>query len=160
MYTLFLLLGVLATLGGLIGAVAPVLPGPVLSYTGLVLLHFTSQASFSSTFLILWAVIAGLVFLVDYFLPIWGVKNRGGSNKGIWGASLGMIVGIFLFPPFGLILGPFFGAIIGEMINQTGSDKWWNIGLGSLIGFLVGTVLKLVTSAIMAFYFFKTWWFS
>lgn len=159
METLFLILGILAIIGGLIGAVAPVLPGPLLSYTGLVFLHFTPHANFSSTFLIVWAVIAGLVFLVDYILPIWGVKNRGGTKYGIWGASLGTLAGIFLFPPVGIILGPFIGAIAGEMIAQTDSGKWMNIGIGSLIGFLISTVLKLIASALMAFYFCKEWWF-
>lgn len=159
METLFLILGIAAIIGGLIGSVAPVLPGPLLSYTGLVCLHFTSKANFSSTFLIVWAVIAGIVFLIDYILPVWGVKNRGGTKYGIWGASIGTLVGLFIIPPFGIIIGPFLGAIIGEMMANTDSDKWWNIGIGSLIGFLISTVLKLIAAAIMAFYFVKEWLF-
>jgi uncharacterized protein YqgC (DUF456 family) len=69
------ILGGLLMVVGLIGAVVPVLPGPPISYVGLLLLHFTKWADFSSNFLIVMAVVAVVVTAIDYFVPMWGTKN-------------------------------------------------------------------------------------
>ena len=44
-----IILGVLCLLAGLAGCFLPVLPGPPVSYVGLLLLHFTDKIHFSTT---------------------------------------------------------------------------------------------------------------
>lgn len=146
-------LGILFLISGILGAVVPVLPGPPLSYVGLLLLHITERYHFSSRFLILWAVITVVVYLLDYFIPIWGTKKFGGSKRGVWGSIIGLVVGMVFFPPFGIIIGPFLGAVLGELSSGKQSHKAFRSGLGSFLGFLAGTLLKLIVSGMMAWYF-------
>ncbi len=144
---------------GLIGAVVPILPGPPISYIGLLLLHFTKWADFSSNFLIIMALVAAVVTAIDYFVPIWGTKKFGGSKAGVRGSTIGLIIGVFLFPPFGIIIGPFLGALIAElMLNSDDFNKALRSGIGSLVGFLMGTGLKLGASLLMSVYFVRALW--
>ncbi|HDJ34236.1 MAG TPA: DUF456 domain-containing protein [Bacteroidetes bacterium] len=140
---------------GLLGCVLPVLPGPPLSYAGLLLAHFTRWADFSTRFLVIMAMVAVVVTVLDYIVPIWGTKRFGGTKAGMWGATIGMVVGIFFFPPIGLILGPLIGAIAGEAMRGADSRQSIVAGLGSLMGFFLGIGLKLAASLAMTYYFVK-----
>ncbi len=148
-------LGILFMIGGILGGVLPVLPGPPLSYIGLLLLHFTERYQFSTRFLVIWAVITVVVYALDYIIPAWGTKRFGGSKRGVWGSIIGLVVGLFFFPPFGIIIGPFLGAVIGELTSGKDSGSALKSGFGSFVGFLTGTLLKLITSGMMTWYFFK-----
>ena len=146
--------GILLILTGLAGSIVPVLPGPPLSYLGLILLHLTTKYSFSSNFLILWAALTIAVTVIDYLIPAWGTKKYGGSKRGIWGSIIGLILGIFFFPPLGIVIGPFIGAILGELSSGQDSTKAIRSGIGSFLGFIAGSLLKLIASATMGWYFF------
>lgn len=148
-------LGMILMFIGLIGCVVPVLPGPPISFTGLLFLQFSRFGHFSASFLLGMAALALTVTILDYIVPVWGTKKTGGSKAGIWGATLGMIIGILFFPPIGIILGPLLGAIIGESIQGASLNQSFKTGLGSLLGFFMGIGLKLIASFIMTFYFFK-----
>ena len=77
---------------GLLGSMIPGLPGPPLSYIGILLIHFFTGTQFSTSFLLTWAVIVILVFLLDYFMQVWGVKKFGGGRKSIIGTFLGLFM--------------------------------------------------------------------
>ncbi|MDA3780807.1 MAG: DUF456 domain-containing protein [Bacteroidales bacterium] len=154
---LLLALGILLIIIGLVGCILPIIPGPPLSFLGLLMLHLTKFGEFSSSFLILMATIAIIVTILDYIVPIWGTKKFGGSKAGIWGSTIGLIIGIFFFPPIGLIIGPLIGAIVAELIKGADFNKSLKSGLGSFLGFLLGTGLKLISSSIMSYYFFTEW---
>jgi len=152
---LLIIAGIIFLLVGLAGCILPVLPGPPLSSVGLLMLHFTKSHHFSSDFLLLWAALAIAVTIIDNVIPVLGTKKYGGSKKAVWGSIIGLIVGLFLFPPFGIIIGPFAGAVIGELIDGKETGDALRSGFGAFMGFLGGTILKLVTSGLMTFYFFK-----
>lgn len=153
-------IGVLFIISGILGCVLPVLPGPPLSYIGLLFLHFTEKYQFSNRFLIIWAIITVVVYLLDYAIPVWGTKRFGGSKRGIWGSLIGLVIGLFFFPPFGIIIGPFAGAVIGELTAGKNSGAALKSGFGSFIGFLLGTLIKLIASGLMAWHFGKELFFS
>jgi len=140
---------------GILGCLLPVLPGPPLSFAGLLLLHFTSFADFSSTFLITWGCVTILVTVLDYVVPIWGTKKFGGSKSGMWGSGIGLLIGLFFLPPIGMIVGPFAGAIIGEAITGKNASGSFRAGLGSFLGFVAGVGLKLAASIVMTFFYIK-----
>lgn len=140
---------------GLLGCILPVLPGPPLSYVGLLLLHLTSRYHYQTDFLIFWAIIAIAVTVIDNLIPLWTTKKYGGSKKAIWGSLLGLLAGLFLFPPFGIIIGPFVGAVVGELMDGKQTAEALRSGFGAFMGFLGGTLLKIVTVGLMIFYFMK-----
>ncbi|MDX9696610.1 MAG: DUF456 domain-containing protein [Bacteroidales bacterium] len=150
-----LVLSILLIITGLLGCVLPVLPGPPFSFLGLLLLHFTKFADFTVTFLIITAVLAIIVTVLDYIVPIWGTKKFGGSKAGQWGATIGMIIGMLFLGPLGLIFGPLVGAIIGELIKGTESRQALRAGFGAFIGFLLGVGLKLAASLYMTYHYVK-----
>lgn len=169
-----IILGAICLLVGIIGCVAPVLPGVPLSYLGLLLLHWTDCVQFSWQFLVIWAVVVVIIQVLDYFIPAWGTKKFGGSKWGVWGSTIGLFVGLFLGPT-GIVLGPFVGAVVGELIyfnrhpqtlssnveeshsapQQTNFNRALRAGFGSFIGLLTGTILKLICCGMMVFYFVK-----
>ena len=140
---------------GFVGCVIPVIPGPPLSFIGLLFLHFSKYAEFSFEFLLLFGSIAVIVTVLDYIVPIWGTKKFGGSKAGMWGAAIGLVIGIFVLPPLGLIVGPFAGAVIGESISGKNAADSFRAGLGSVLGLMMGVGLKLAASLVMTFYFVK-----
>lgn len=139
---------------GIIGCLVPVLPGPPLSYGGLLLLHASRFAEFSKELLIILAIVALVVTILDYIVPIWGTRRFGGSKYGMRGATVGLIIGLFL-GPVGIIAGPFIGAFVGEMIYKDDVNYALKAGFGSLLGFLTGVGLKLAASFVITFYFIR-----
>jgi uncharacterized protein len=153
---ILLISGIILMILGIIGCLVPVLPGPPLSFLGLIMLHFTRFGHFSRSILIAMGVMAVVVTLLDYIVPVWGTKKFGGSKYGTRGATVGLIIGLFL-GPVGIIIGPLIGAFIGEMIFRDDLNYAARAGFGSLLGFLTGIGLKLAASFIMTFYFVKEW---
>lgn len=150
---LLIILGACCILIGIAGSVLPVLPGPPISYLGLLLMHFTDKYQFSTKFLIIWAAISVATVLLDQLIPVWGTKKFGGSKQGVWGSVIGLLIGMIFLGPPGIIIGPFLGAVAGELIAGKRSSQALRAGTGALLGFLAGTILKLVVSGMMCWYF-------
>lgn len=141
MDVLFIIVGVLCLITGLLGCVLPILPGPPLTYGGLLLLHFTDKVQFSITQLLVWLGVVVVIQVLDYLVPLLGTKYSGGSKWGTRGCLIGTVVGLF-FMPWGIIAGPFMGVFIGELMGGRETAAALKSGFGSLLGFLLGTVLK------------------
>lgn len=151
-------LGLLFICLGLIGSILPVLPGPPLSWLGLLFLYLTSAVPTNTQFLIITLVIALFVFALDYIIPAIGTKKFGGSRAGMVGTTIGLIVGLFSPIPFGIIIGPFFGALIGELINKADSKTAIKAAFGSFLGFITGTFIKFVVAIIYFGFYIKVFW--
>ena len=67
----------------------------------------------------------------------------------------GMIVGLFIFPPFGLFLGGFIGAMAGELWAGKKGDEALKAGLGVFIGTLFATGLKFGLCGVMLFFYVR-----
>jgi len=151
---ILLVLGILFMIIGIIGCLVPVLPGPTLSFIGLILLHLTRFGQFTISTLIILGSVAIVVTVLDYIVPVWGTRKFGGSKYGTKGATVGLIIGFFL-GPLGIVLGPLIGAFVGEMIFKDDLSYAFKAGFGSLLGFLTSIGLKLAASFVMTFYFVK-----
>jgi len=146
------IVGFIFLLLGLVGCFAPIIPGPPLSYLGLLFLHWSRFGQFSSSFLWLFAILTVIVTIIDYFIPLWGTRRWGGSGAGVTGATIGLVFGLF-FSPIGIILGPFIGAVIGELIAGKKTHEALKSGMGAFIGFVMGTAIKMSLVFVMVFYF-------
>ena len=135
-------IGILLLLG-LIGCIIPALPGPPISYIALLLSHFFITTINANSLLCIGVVVV-VVTILDYYLQIYGVKKSGGGKYAIRGSVLGMLLGIFLFPPFGILVGAFIGAYIGAKMEANKHEV--KIAFGALWGFISATILKLCTS--------------
>lgn len=164
---LFLIIvGIILIILGFIFCILPVLPGQALSFVSLLLLQFTEKKPFTDDFLFLMAFIMIAVTVLDYVVPIIGTKKFGGTKRGTRGSMVGLIIGIIVLPvmgitigPFGILgilLGPFLGAYIAESTGGRDSKESLRAAFGSFIGFLAGTMMKIVYSAVAAFYFFSS----
>ena len=141
---------------GIIGCFVPVIPGPPISYGGLLVFHFFSSYTINEDVVWLMALVVLLVTVFDLWVQIYGVKKFGGTKKAVNGCMLGLIIGIFLFPPFGIIIGPFAGAFIGASMEQdTDVYESIKIALGALAGFVAGTILKLSVSIYIIYLIFQ-----
>jgi uncharacterized protein YqgC (DUF456 family) len=152
MEAILIILGATFITFGLIGAFLPIIPGLPFSYAGFLLLQLAQQP-FTITFLLIWIIIVALITILDGLMPVWGTKKFGGTPYGILGCIVGLVIGMFFFPPIGFVTGPLFGAFIGELIAGKTSGIALKAALGSFFGFMVGTGIKVVTAGIMAYYY-------
>lgn len=148
---LLIALSLISAIVGVLGAVLPALPGPPLSFVGLLLLWFCSTSQVGWVALLIALLFAVAITVLDYLLPLWMTKVKGGSNKGMWGAGIGMFVGLF-FAPLGFIVGPFLGAYIGELMAGTPSSKALSVSLTTFVSFMLTTGIKVVYSLILLVY--------
>jgi uncharacterized protein YqgC (DUF456 family) len=150
-----IILGTILIILAFIGCIIPALPGPPLAFLALLLLKLTETSVFSTDFIITMALITAAFYFLDYILPIFGAKIFKASKQGIWFSIIGMIVGIFFFPPFGIIIGLLLGAIIGELIAGKAKEEALKIGFVSFMFSLLAILIKIALVGVMAFYFSK-----
>ena len=133
---------------GLAGSVLPGLPGPPLSWIGLLLASLSRFADVSTPLLVIAAILAAAITVLDYVIPSLSTKRFGGSNYGIWGCNIGLVVSIVGLPfgpqgLIGVILWPFVGALVGEYLKCRTLRPALRAAWGAFLGFLGGTFAKL-----------------
>ncbi|NLZ38610.1 MAG: DUF456 domain-containing protein [Firmicutes bacterium] len=152
-----LIITIILFLIGVAGTILPALPGAVLIYGGMILYGFlTDFSTLPAKFFLLQGLALLLIFAVDFFATAIGTKKFGGSRASAFGATLGTLLGVLFFPPFGIVLGPFLGAAAAELLSGKNPEHAVRVGFGTLIGLLGGTITKLLIEAIMIIYFFLT----
>ncbi|WP_106766899.1 DUF456 domain-containing protein [Paenibacillus faecalis] len=140
---------------GMAGAIYPILPGVVAIYLALFVYGwFFTFEHYNWFFWIIQTLILIILFVADYAVNAWGVKRLGGSKASIWGSTVGLLVGPFVIPAFGLVIGPFIGAIVGEMLAGSAPGKSIKVGLGSVLGLFSSIVVKVVLQLAMIIIFF------
>lgn len=135
---------------GMAGAVFPVLPGVLAIYLAFFVYGwFFSFQELGPVFWIVQTFIVAALLVADYAVGAWGVKKFGGSKLSVWLSTIGIIVGPFVIPAFGLVLGPLIGAMIGELIRGEPLAKSFKVGVGSVIGLLGSMAVKIVLQLAM-----------
>ena len=148
-------MGLILMFLGLIGCFIPIIPSPITSWFGFLILYFSSNNLISFKFLIFTLLISILFFLGDFFLPLITAKKFGSSKKGIIGTGVGLFLGFFILGPIGIILGACIGAFIGELISNKKSEKILGSVGGAIVGVLSGIILKLVVSLVFLFIYLE-----
>lgn len=152
------IVAVLAGVIGILGSILPALPGPPLTWVGMLLLYFwggtdSSGEHMSLTLLLVMLGVTILVSVIDYIVPMYLTKATGGSKYAGRGALAGLVLGSFVFPPFGMIIGSFLGAFLLELYyaRKESSDAL-KAAMGSFLGFLLGTGIKIAACCVMMVY--------
>lgn len=138
---------------GVVGSLLPALPGPQLSYIGILIVHFAFWKVFSTWFLVTWGIVVVGVLVLDYLVPIWGTKKFWGTKYGNRWSMIWLLVWTIVLPffgitfwPFGLISiiwGPFIGAYLWEIFHEKNEKKALKSAIWSFIWFLAGTFVKI-----------------
>lgn len=156
----FLLLAAVLLVIGILGSILPFLPGVPISWAGLLLLHLTSAVPMNYTFLGITLGVTLIIFGLQYAVPAFGTKYFGGSKSGMIGATIGLVLGIFIPVPGGIFIGPFAGAFLGEIINKSASKVALKAAFGSFLGLLASTFMELMVSVVFLLLFgYKVWQF-
>lgn len=135
---------------GMAGAIFPVLPGSVAIYFAFFVYGwFFSFGEFGPWFWIIQTLIVVVLFVADYVVSAWGTKKYGGSRTSVILSTIGVIVGPFVIPAFGLIIGPFLGAFIGELLSGSNASKSAKVGFGTLVGLFSSMVMKIILQIAM-----------
>lgn len=139
---------------GMAGAIYPILPGVLAIYFAFFVYGwFFSFEEFGWFFWIIQSLIVVALLVADYLVGAWGVKKFGGSKLSVWLSTIGIIVGPFVIPAFGLILGPLLGALIGELIKGESFSKAIKVAIGSVVGLFSSIVVKIVLQVLMIIVF-------
>lgn len=143
--TLVLVLAILLMLAGVAGTILPALPGVLLVFLAVAAYGwYEGFQTISAHYIIILAGLTLLSLLVHYISAIWGARKYGSSKYGSWGAIIGILLGIFIFPPLGIFIGAFLGALIGEYITCQEWEKSARAGLGTIIGLFSGMVFNFL----------------
>ena len=145
---LFIILGLILCITGLLGSFVPIIPGPITSWFGLLVINFESSTELNYSFLLITLMIAIFVFALDIIIPIIGLKKFGGTKKGMIGATIGLLLGLIILGPLGILTGTFLGALSGEMTGDLKLGKAVKASVGTLIGFIAGVAMKFSISII------------
>jgi uncharacterized protein YqgC (DUF456 family) len=146
---LLYVLGALALLAGLAGVVLPVLPGAVALWGGVWLIAWAGDFRLlGAPTLTVTGLLALLILAADWAATVLGAKAFGASRWAAIGATLGLLVGLFL-GPVGIVLGPVVGAVALELWKDANLEKALQAGVGTLIGFLAGSVVKVVLAFLL-----------
>ncbi len=161
---LIISVAVILCLVGMLGCILPAIPGPPLSYAGLLLMYLWHNNplaggagnEITGRFMLIWLAVVVVVTILDYVVPVFFTRLTGGSQEAVRWSIAGTIVGMVFFPPFGIIFGAFIGALLGELIvNNKNLGASMLSALGSFMGFIFGTGLKLASCAMMLYYVIK-----
>ncbi|PKB16955.1 DUF456 domain-containing protein [Flavobacterium sp. 5] len=146
---LLLLLGFICVVVGVFGSFLPVLPGPSISWVGILLVYLTKAVPVNYWILGISAIITIVLTILDYIIPAKGTKKFGGSSYGIWGTNIGLIVGLIAPIPLGFLIGPFLGAFLGELIyDNKDHQRALKAATGSFLGFLASSFMKFIVCMI------------
>jgi uncharacterized protein len=142
---------------GLIGAIAPVLPGTTIILAAAVIhrIMLGPEKSIGWRTIIVLVLLTLATYAIDILGGYFGAKYFGATKWGTFGAILGALVGLF-FGILGLFVGPVIGAIAGEFIAGKRMIDAGRAGWGSLLGNLGAMLGKLVIALAMITIFFLT----
>ncbi len=137
-----------------IGLIIPIIPSAIALWLGLIVYHFfINQTELTFTFWLIMIVLTAILIVSDFMANRFFVNKFGGSKKGEYAAMIGLIFGVFIWPPFGIILVPFLAVLIVELSQARTSKEAINSAVGSLIGFLSGMAIKVIVQLLMIFIF-------
>ncbi len=139
---------------GFLGLAVPFMPGLPLAWFGYFLYAWAGDfEKISALNAIIFLALTIFSSIFDFVAPIIGAKKYKASKFGILGAGIGVLIGVFLIGPIGIILGPFLGAFLGELMADKKIVKAIKPAFGTFMGFIFGLFLKIIIIFVMFGFF-------
>ncbi|MFK3939427.1 DUF456 domain-containing protein [Alkalihalobacillus sp. NPDC078783] len=139
---------------GYVGLIFPIVPSVLVLWVGFLIYQFgVSEGSLSWVFWTIAAILTIVLFVADLLASRYFVKKYGGSKWGEWAGIIGVIVGAFVIPPFGVILVPFALVLIVELIVFRNVNNALKIAFASFLAFLSGTLAKAFIQTVLIVWF-------
>ncbi|WP_342388453.1 DUF456 domain-containing protein [Salinicoccus bachuensis] len=139
---------------GFLGLIFPVVPSVLMFWLGFLVYHFAvNSETLSWMFWIIVFVLTVLVLFSDFIANSYFVKKYGGTKRGEYAAIVGVVIGMFLYPPFGIIFVPFVLVLIVEALNSKDFNQALKASVGSLLAFLSSAVFNAVVYVLMVAWF-------
>lgn len=139
---------------GLLGTFLPILPGVPLAWLGLFIYAYAKQFEpITLTTVLIFLGLTALTLVTDIIAPMIGAKRYHATRYGVIGSSLGLLFGIITLGPIGIVAGPFLGALIGEIAAGRKSQEAIHSAIGTFLGFLAGSLIKLIVILVMLGFF-------
>lgn len=135
---------------GIAGIVLPVLPSVALVWVGVLIYHFLINAQ-----VLTWVTWATMIFftlvilVVDQLSNVVVAKRYGASKISIFASVVGAFIGLFVYPPFGVVLVPFLFVFVLELLQNRPVEKALNIAFGTIVAFVGSTFAKGLMQLVM-----------
>lgn len=135
---------------GAVGSMLPAIPStPVVFLAALGHKIYFGDNSISYLILAILGIITLFSLIMDYIASLVGARKLGATWRGVAGALIGGILGLFL-GPWGILIGPFIGALTFEMMGGRQFEEASKAGFGALLGIVAGTLGKFICAIAMA----------
>ncbi|QLK86936.1 DUF456 domain-containing protein [Staphylococcus sp. 17KM0847] len=138
-----------------VGLVKPVIPAVLMLWIGFFIYYFgIDRASLSLWFwgaMLLWTL---FILMVDIFLSRYFVTRFGGSKQAEYAAWIGVIVGTFILPPFGIMIVPFVAVLVIEYIQKRHLYSAIKVSVGAVVAFFSSTLVQALVMLMMVTWFF------
>ncbi len=142
-------LALLVMLVGVVGSVIPGVPGTPVVLLAAVGHRLCFGAAGANNWVLLGLGFLTLVsLLIEWLAGVLGTRRFGGTWRGMIGALVGGIAGMFFSLP-GIILGPIIGAVVFELAGGCRMGQAARAGVGTLVGWLVGSAAKVAIGVVM-----------
>ncbi|MGE5481277.1 MAG: DUF456 domain-containing protein [Chloroflexota bacterium] len=150
---ILIILALLFLILGIVGCFMPAIPGPPLSFIGLLVGYFISDYPLSASQLWIFGILTVVVAALDYIIPIIGAKFTGSTKRGQIGSIIGLFLGLFIYPPFGALILTFTGAALGELSSGKNASAAFKAAAGSALGMMAGVMIKVALCVAMLIVF-------
>jgi len=133
---------------GIIGSIAPLLPGVPLVLAGVYVYALGTglNAGIGAGHLVVFTLLAGAAMAASMLANVVGARAAGGSRAAVIGAGVGLIAGMFVGGPVGLLVGPFIGAVAFELLTGRAARQALRSGAGAALGLLLGRVAEFAVA--------------
>ncbi|MDK6863589.1 MULTISPECIES: DUF456 domain-containing protein [Nosocomiicoccus] len=153
MEALLWLLVVLSFVIGYVGLVYPVIPSIFMYWLGAAIYAFFIGDNLGIMFWLILGVFTALTFVSDMAITKYYVGKLGGTKQGEWAALIGVVLGMFIYPPLGVIFVPLFLVFFTEFVIYKDASKALKAALGSLAAFVTTIVFKAVVYTLIILWF-------
>lgn len=149
------LLIIASFIAAFVGLVKPIIPAVLMLWVGFLIYQFGfHNGQLSWIFYVSMAILTVSIFASNLLLNSYFVKRYGGSRAGEAAATLGLVVGCFVIPPFGVIVVPLVAVFIVEFMQSRHLKRAFMTSASSIIAFLASAAAQAVIMFIMIIFFF------